>query len=160
MSQTLHPYDPDHLQERRRRAVLSEPAKPRVLILDDDRESRLVCRAYCDLFDHPSLSAGSLDEALGALRRGWFDVVVMNVHMARWGGIAAMRAVRALPAPIGDLPLVGLMALGRTDEAQRWRAAGFSAVVGKPVSAARLHAALRLAHEQEPAARRSWAPAE
>lgn len=160
MSQILHPYDPDRLQEQRRRPVLPEPAKPRVLILDDDRDNRLVCRAYCDLFDHPSQSVGNLDEALAALRRGWFDVVVLSVHMAKWGGIAAMRAIRALPAPAGALPIVGLMALGRADEAQRWRAAGLSAVVGKPVTAARLHAALRLAHEEEPSTRRSWAPAE
>ena len=160
MSDTLHPYGANRPENRSGRAQGSDPAKSRVLILDDDRDSRLVCRAYCDLFDHPSQSVGSLDEALTALRRGWFDVVVMSVHMSRWGGIAAMRAIRALPAPVGALPLVGLAALGRADEAQRWRAAGFAAVVGKPVSAARFHAALRIAREDETSARRSWAPTE
>jgi CheY-like chemotaxis protein len=160
MSDTLHPYGADQPENRPGRAQRADPAKSRVLILDDQRDSRLVCRAYCDLFDHPSQSVASLDEALTALRRGWFDVVVMSVHMARWGGIAAMRAIRALPAPAGALPLIGLAELGRADEAQRWRAAGFAAVVGKPVSAARFHAALRIAREDETGARRSWAPTE
>src|SRR5215472_317262 len=106
MSDTLHPYDANRPERRASRAPNAEPAKSRVLILDDDRDSRLVCRAYCDLFDHPSQSVATLDEALGALRRERFDVVVMSVHMSRWGGIAAMRAVRALPTPVGALPIV------------------------------------------------------
>jgi len=85
----------------------------------------------------------------------------MNVHMERWGGMAAMRALRSLPQPAGELPMVALAGVGRADEAQRWRAAGFAAVVGKPVSAAGLHAALTAARAEEPAAgRRSWAAAE
>src|SRR5215472_9568383 len=70
MSDTLHPYDANRPERRASRAPNAEPAKSRVLILDDDRDSRLVCRAYCDLFDHPSQSVATLDEALGALLRG------------------------------------------------------------------------------------------
>src|SRR6516165_12415861 len=77
MSDTLHPYDANRPENRPSRVLRAEPAKARVLILDDDRDSRLVCRAYCDLFDHPSQSVASLDEALGALRRLRFDVVVI-----------------------------------------------------------------------------------
>lgn len=155
MSEVLHPYDAN----RPWQAPQMGPVETRVLILDDEREARLLCRAFCDLFDHPCRGVSALDEALAALRRERFDVVAMNVHMTRWGGMAAMRAIRALPSPAGALPIVALAAVGRADEAQRWRAAGFAAVVGKPVSAARFHAALRLARET-PGERRSWAPVE
>jgi CheY-like chemotaxis protein len=133
--------------------------RPHVLILDDHDASRSLCAAYCDLFDHTSETVGTRAEAMAALRRRRFDVVVMNVHMDGCGGLETLRAIRALPAPAGQAPVVGLTAVGRADEAQRWLGAGLAAVVAKPVTAARLYAALGAANEAETDAARSWAPA-
>jgi CheY-like chemotaxis protein len=141
------------------RAPVIQPARTRVLIVDDDRPTRLVCANYCDLFDHVSHDVHCLGDALSALRRECFDLVVLSLHMTSVGGIAAMRAIRSLPAPAAVAPLIGLAAVGRADEAQRWRAAGFAAVVGKPVTAARFHAALRTARMEGASGQRSWAPA-
>jgi len=152
MSEALFP------SAKPRRAPEIKPARTRVLIVDDDRPTRLVCASYCDLFDHVSHDVHSVGEALSALRRECFDLVVLSLHMTSVGGMAAMRAIRSLPAPAARAPLIGLAAVGRADEAQRWRAAGFAAVVGKPVTAARFHTALRTARLEGPSGLRSWAP--
>jgi CheY-like chemotaxis protein len=141
------------------RAPIVQPARTRVLIVDDDRPSRVVCANYCDLFDHGSHGVRTIGEALSALRRECYDLVVLSLHMGGIGGMTAMRAIRALPSPAGSAPLIGLTGLGRGEEAQRWRAAGFAAVVGKPVTASRFHAALRTARLENSVGRRSWAPA-
>ena len=148
----------DAFVPRSRRPFVAGAPRAHVLIVDDDRPSRLVCASYCDLFDHASEAVATVAEATAALRRGVFDVVVAGVHMAG-GGLELVRDVRALPGPIGAIPIVGLMDVGRDHEAQRWMGAGCFAVAPKPVTASRLYAALTAATTAPIPERRSWAPA-
>ena len=137
----------------------ADPARHHVLIVDDHAPSRKVCAGYCDLFDHTSESVAGGAEAVAALQRERFSVVVMNVHMGGAGGLEAVRAIRALPGEAGGTPIIGLTAVGHGEEAQRWLAAGLAGVLAKPITAARLFAALTAAFEGLDDAPRSWAPA-
>jgi CheY-like chemotaxis protein len=138
-----------------RGAARVDPSRTRVLIVDDDTAARRLCASYCDLFDLNCAVARSAPEAAATLRRERFDVVVMNVHMDD-GGPADLAALRALDP---GRPLIGLTALGRRDEAQRWLAAGLTDVVAKPVTAAKLFAALSAVVAAPADQSRSWAPA-
>jgi CheY-like chemotaxis protein len=140
-----------------RQPAASESGKPNVLIVDDEPATRRICAGYCDLFDHASFAVRSAGEAVAALRRERFDIVVLSVHMA--GALDAVRAIRALPPPAAEAPIIGLTAIGKGEEAQRWMAAGLAAVVAKPITARRLFQALTAAAEGGAAADRSWAPA-
>jgi CheY-like chemotaxis protein len=137
----------------------AEPARSHVLIVDDHGPSRSICAGYCDLFDHTSAMAAGSEQAIEALRRERFHVVVMNVHMAEAGGLETLRAIRALPGPARDTPVIGLTAIGRHDEAQRWLGAGLAGVIAKPITAARLYAALSTVVDRRSDPARSWAPA-
>jgi CheY-like chemotaxis protein len=139
-------------------STAAEPIRSHVLIVDDHAPSRRICAGYCDLFDHTSEMVADGAEALEALRRERFHVVVMNVHMAAAGGLDTLRAIRALPAPAGETPVIGLTAVGRHDEAQRWLGAGLAGVLAKPITAAKLFAALNTAVERQGDDARSWAP--
>ena len=150
-------FDRRDVPHNERESGLDEAARARVLIVDDDAPSRLVCANYCDLFDHTSHAVRGAGEAVSALRRERFDVVVLSVHMA--GGLEALRAIRSLPSPAGAAPIIGLAAVGRHDESQRWMAAGLAAVLAKPITARRLFHALGAALEGDTGGRRSWAPA-
>jgi CheY-like chemotaxis protein len=148
-------------EARRGASEAATVAGPRahVLILDDHGPSREICAGYCDLFDHTSESVGIAREAVSALRRQAFGVVVLNVHAAAWNALDVIPTIRALPGPAGRTPIIGLTAMDRGHEAQRWLGAGLAAVLPKPVTAAQLFAALGAAldgGEREP---RSWAPA-
>ena len=140
-----------------RQPAASESAKPNVLIVDDEPATRRICADYCDLFDHASCAVKSAGEAVTALRRERFDVVVLSVHMA--GALEAVRAIRALPAPAAEAPIIGLTAVGKGEEAQRWMAAGLAAVLPKPITARRLFQALTAATDSAGLGDRSWAPA-
>jgi CheY-like chemotaxis protein len=137
----------------------AEPIRSHVLIVDDHGPSRSICAGYCDLFDHTSEVAAGGEEAIEALRRERFHVVVMNVHMAEAGGLETLRAIRALPGPARETPVIGLTAIGRHDEAQRWLGAGLAGVLAKPITAAKLYAALSTVVDRSPDDARSWAPA-
>jgi CheY-like chemotaxis protein len=130
-----------------------------VLIVDDHAPSRDIYAGYLDLFDHTSEAVVGGAEALDALRHGRFDVVVLNVHMAETGGLETLRAIRALPGPASETPVIGLTAVGRDDEAQRWLGAGLAGVLSKPITAARLFAALNTVAQDDADDERSWSPA-
>jgi two-component system, sensor histidine kinase len=134
-------------------------SRAHVLILDDQAASRDICAGYCDLFDHTSESVGVACEAVAALRRARFGAVVLNVHADAWDALDVIPAIRALPGPAGRTPIIGLTGVGRGHEAQRWLAAGLTAVLPKPVTAARLFAALGAALDGGEPEVRSWAPA-
>jgi CheY-like chemotaxis protein len=145
-------------------AAMAAQTRAHVLILDDHAPSRDVCAGYCDLFDHTSESVSAAGEAVAALRRAAsrrapFGVVVINVHAAAWEALEVIPAIRALPGPAGRTPIIGLTAIDRGHEAQRWLAAGLAAVLAKPITAARLFAALGAALDAGEVEPRSWAPA-
>jgi two-component system, sensor histidine kinase len=139
--------------------LVADPVRSHVLIVDDHAHSRRICAGYCDLFDHTSEMAAGGAQALEALRRERFHVVVMNVHMAEAGGLETLQAIRALPAPAGETPVIGLTAVGRHDEAQRWLGAGLADVLAKPITAAKLFAALNAVVDRQSDDARSWSPA-
>jgi CheY-like chemotaxis protein len=136
-----------------------EAPRAHVLIVDDHAASRAICADYCDLFDHTAEAVRSRAEAVEALQRTHFDVVVMSVHMEGACSLEAVQAIRGLPAPAAHTPIIGLAAPGRADEAQRWLAAGVAGVVAKPVTAKRLFAAISSVVTPASSTTRSWAPA-
>jgi CheY-like chemotaxis protein len=143
-----------------REASLSA-AQPRahVLIVDDHAPSRALCADYCDLFDHTSEAVAAAREAVAALKRAPFGAVVMNVHADAWDALEVIPAIRGLPGRAGATPIIGLTAIGRGHEAQRWMGAGLCAVLPKPITAARLFAALADVLDTGADPARSWAPA-
>ena len=140
-------------------APFMESARAHILIVDDHAPSRRICASYCDLFDHTSEMAAGPGEAMRALKRERFHAVVMSVHMAEAGPVDMLRAIRALPAPAGETPIIGLTAIGHGDESQRWLGAGLAGVLAKPITAARLYAALSMVMTSGGEEARSWAPA-
>jgi two-component system, sensor histidine kinase len=142
-------------------ARFADASRAHILIVDDHAPSRRICASYCDLFDHTSVMAAGGGEALRALKRERFHAVVMSVHMAENGPVDLLRAIRGLPAPASETPIIGVTAVGRGDETQRWLGAGLAGVLAKPLTAARLYAALNMVTTagREEARTRSWAPA-
>jgi CheY-like chemotaxis protein len=72
------------------------------------------------------------DAALRALKRGRYDLVLMDVTLNGADGFAVTRSIRALPKPLGDIPVIGISA--RSNGEGQARAAGMNAYLSKPVS--------------------------
>ena len=117
----------------------------------------------CDRFGLSHASAQSGREALEAAIASWFDVILMDIFMPGMDGIAATRAIRALPGPICAVPIIAVTTAASPGAVMRYLDCGMTDVVPKPVNPARLaeamSAALAQARRDIRAARASTAAA-
>lgn len=74
--------------------------------------------------------------AVEAVQRGTYDLVLMDVHMPEMDGHAATRAIRALPPPVGTIPILAMSASALPSDVQRCRDAGMNGHIAKPVDRA------------------------
>ena len=116
----------------------------RVLVVDDNPANLTLARAVLESAGVDVVVAGDGVLALEALATGSFDVVLMDVRMPRMGGPDAVARIRAGEAGRPDAPVIAL-----TAEAEESRARlldqGFDGVLGKPMRAAELIAAVTAA---------------
>jgi CheY-like chemotaxis protein len=80
--------------------------------------------------------------ALEALQQRAFDLVLMDVNMPVMDDIAATRAIRALPGPVANIPIVVLTAGTIVETQVMAMAAGATDFLTKPVSIACLRTTL------------------
>ncbi len=128
------------------------PRAAHVLVVDDNATNRMVAQTLCRIFGATSETAGDGLEAVELARSGAFDLVLMDIRMPRMDGIEATRALRALPGPVGAIPILALTANVDPGMAETYLAAGMQAVVEKPIQSDLLFAAIRDALEPASAA--------
>ncbi|NOK42806.1 hybrid sensor histidine kinase/response regulator [Burkholderia thailandensis] len=126
----------------------------RALVVDDQEMNRIVLRYQLDALGHRARLVASGDEALRALVRSAFDVVLTDCRMPGMDGVALTAAIRAHPdARVRATPIVGVTALVSDAEHARCVAAGMTSCIGKPTTLDALERALIDAIEPAPALR-------
>jgi len=130
----------------------------RVLIVDDNSTNRRVLEHQLRRWSMDAKQAGDADEALGLLQKeGPFDLAVLDMMMPGTDGLELARKIRGY-SDAKKLPLILLSSFGQNDANLKARAAGFQAVVAKPVRQSQLREVmLRVLWEANPAGQDSAA---
>ncbi len=88
-------------------------------------------------------STHSAAEALDAIKRESFDIIISDIGMPEEDGFSLIRKVRNLPDEQGaDVPAIALTAYARAEDRVRSLRSGFQMHVAKPVESAELLAAV------------------
>ena len=126
----------------------------RVLLVDDNATNRLIGSKVLEaLGADATLASGGL-EAVTAIRRQAFDLVLMDINMPEVDGLEALRLIRRLPKGKGDVAVVALTANVMAHQRDAYLAAGMDGVLGKPFSPGELlQEVLRLTQAEPDAAR-------
>ena len=118
------------------------PERTRVLIVDDVPQNRLLLGIVCDQLGFQHEPAENGYEAVDAVRSGRFDIVLMDILMPRMDGMSATRAIRGLPGPVSEVPIVAVTTAAAPGEVLRYLSCGMNDVVAKPVNRERLAEAI------------------
>lgn len=114
----------------------------RALVVDDNDINRELAAAMLEKAGFAVDGAGNGAEALEAVLRKDFDVVLIDGQMPVMDGFEAARRIRALPTAKGKVPIIGLTGQGGDDDRDTGLRAGMNAYLVKPVRMAELNAAL------------------
>jgi DNA-binding response OmpR family regulator len=107
-----------------------------VLVVDDERSLRLLCRVNLELEGHRVLEAATLAEARALVEQEAPDVILLDVHLGNDDGLELLDELEALDVPSRVVLLSGTSEIGPELHA---RVAG---VIGKPFDLKRLSAAV------------------
>lgn len=127
---------------------------PGVLVVDDHPVNREVARIMLEALGCEVVEVCDGLEALDAVTRQPFDLVLMDVRMPNMDGLEATRRIRAMPGPEASLAIVAMTADAMPEDVARCLTAGMNAHMAKPISQAGLLTVVHLAMAGDlPAAR-------
>ncbi len=111
----------------------------RVLVVDDEPDTRELLKAGLGQCGAQVLAAGSAAEALEAMRTAVPDLLISDIGMPDEDGYEMIRRVRELPEESGGrVPAIALTAYARVEDRMQALRAGYQMHVPKPVELAEL----------------------
>ena len=119
-------------------------AAARVLVVEDNRVNQLVAVGQLQRLGHECAVAASGAEAIEAVARERFDIVLMDVQMPDIDGYEVTRRIRSMPPPANAISIIGVTAHAIAGQRERCMAAGMNDYLAKPVSLEQLGAIVRL----------------
>jgi two-component system, sensor histidine kinase len=128
-----------------------------LLVAEDNEVNREVLAAMVAHLGHVAHFAHDGNAAVQAVQALDFDVVLMDLHMPELDGLAATRAIRALPGRKGQLPVIALTADAFAETRTRCFEAGMNGFLSKPVSLEALAQALSRSSDAAPRAENALA---
>lgn len=123
------------------RAPLDTPLH--ILVVDDIAANRMVAEALLHQSGHSVRTCPSGAEAVSRIAEGPLpDAVLMDLHMPQMDGMQATAAIRALPAPACNVPIIAVTAEAAEEEVRACIEAGMDGHVAKPIDRPALLAAI------------------
>ena len=112
----------------------------RILLAEDNAVNRVVARRLLENQGHQVALATTGREALAALGRDTYDVVLMDVQMPDLDGFATTRAIRAMEKDTGrHQQIIALTANAMSGDRERCLHAGMDGYLTKPIDPEELH---------------------
>ncbi len=111
-----------------------EAQRGRILVAEDNSVNQMVAEAMLLKLGYRADVVANGLEALEALERFPYDLVLMDLQMPEMDGYAASAVIRS-DSRLADIPIVAMTAHAMTSDRERCLAAGMNDYVAKPVKA-------------------------
>ncbi|MFW5735356.1 MAG: ATP-binding protein, partial [Oceanidesulfovibrio sp.] len=107
-----------------------------VLLAEDNAVNQAFAQLILRREGHEVVTVSNGEEALAALARQQFDVVLMDVRMPGMDGVEATRRIRAGESPVldADIPIVAMTAHSSIEDKERFLKTGMDCYVSKPMN--------------------------
>ncbi len=119
-------------------------ASGQVLVVEDALPLQLVTRARLEKLGYQVEVASNGREAVEAIERSDFGLVLMDIQMPEMDGIAATRIIRSMSASAkASTPIIALTANAMKGDEEQYLAAGMNGYLTKPIDSASLISTLQ-----------------
>jgi signal transduction histidine kinase/ActR/RegA family two-component response regulator len=116
-----------------------------ILVAEDNPVNQILIKAVLERMGHQSKVVDNGQIALSELQAGAYDLVLMDLQMPEMDGVSATHAIRALPGPRAQVPIIAMTANALDDDRKACIAAGMDDYVSKPIDLQQLAQAIERA---------------
>lgn len=120
----------------------------RILCAEDNPYGRVVLNTVLSELGHRADFVGSGAAAVVAVEQGGYDLVLMDMTLPDIDGSEATRRIRALPAPVAAVPVIGIGSRADEVHADGVQAVGMDGYLAKPLSPSALSQMLQTVTER------------
>jgi PAS domain S-box-containing protein len=140
--------------------VFSTAPSRRVLVVEDHEVNRKVIYRILERLGHVADLVENGAEAIEALQRRCYDVVLMDVQMPVLDGLETTRRIRSGSAGVidKDIPIVALTAHAMKGDREECSAAGMTDFIAKPIQSVELALAVERSTRPTPPSHATLAP--
>jgi len=110
-----------------------ESQRLNILVADDTPTNGLVARKMLEKLGHSVDTVMNGVEAIEAVKARPYDLVLMDISMPEMDGLEATAAIRQIPAPISNVPIIALTAYAMKGDRERFIQAGMDDYLTKPI---------------------------
>ena len=116
--------------------------KLRILVAEDNSVNQLFIRMLLGKAGHFVDVAGDGAEAVEAVKKVSYDLILMDIQMPEMDGPTATKVIRQLEGPVAHIPIIALTANAMLGQREEYLAAGMDDYVTKPIERPPLFAAM------------------
>ena len=114
-------------------ARLSNLRPLNVLVAEDNVINQQVARGFLERLGHGvTIAANGLD-AVNEVKSNSYDIVFMDIQMPGMDGLEATKAIRALPSPLCDVPIIAMTANAMKGDEENCISQGMNDYLAKPI---------------------------
>lgn len=114
----------------------------RVLLVEDNEINQMIAVELLEIKNVSAVVAGNGIEALRALEKATFDVILMDIQMPEMDGLTATKHIRNMPK-YKNMPIIAMTAHAMVGDREASLAGGMNDHITKPIDPEVLYAALR-----------------
>ena len=121
----------------------------RILVAEDNQINQMVLKAVFDPTEHHLDMVGNGIEAVAAVMRCAYDLVLMDVLMPEMDGVTAAKKIRKLPGDVHNIPIIAVTANNMAGDREKYLEAGMDDYISKPINIEKLSAAIARINEKD-----------
>lgn len=106
----------------------------RILLVEDNPTNQMIARAFLQKGGHFVDTANNGLEAVAAVKKAHYDLVLMDISMPEMDGLEATKIIRNLDARFKDLPIIAMTAHAMRGDREECLQAGMNDYITKPVT--------------------------
>ncbi len=104
-----------------------------ILLAEDNETNRMMAEHMLVTAGHKVDIACNGEEAVAAVQKNHYQMVLMDISMPVMDGIEATRSIRALPEPDAEITIIAMTAHDQPEEKAAFKAAGMNDYLHKPM---------------------------